>query len=272
LHLASSGFAALTVFTLCASGFADELECPPGARLRVDDGSRGRAEMCVDDAGNLDGPARMYLGDVLRREDSWQGGVQHGRAIVYDELGVNREERFYRAGQVHGIETHFHANGVRRTVTTYDEGEKQGRIAEWDDAGRPLVAGYFFAGEPDGLWHFSPPGEAPYVRVFEAGAAVTPIAASEGCVAWSKASAGQQELLAATLLLQSVAELDLDATTPNAQLARYRLHACALGDPMSVERAIAASCAAKEPLLLGAQTSDTLAAAIADCFVQLIRE
>lgn len=264
MQLASSGFAALTVLALCVSGSADELDCPPGARLRVDEDSRGRAEMCVDDAGGLDGPARMYVGDVLRREDSWQGGVQHGRDIIYDEHGVKREERFYRAGQVHGIETHFHANRVRRTVTTYDEGEERGRIAEWDDAGRRLVEGYFFAGEPDGLWHFSPPGEAPTVRVFEVGAAVTPIAASEGCAAWSKASAGQQELLAAALLLQSVASLDLDAKTPNAQLARYRLLACALGDPMRVERAIAASCAAEEPRILGARTSDTLAAAIAD--------
>jgi hypothetical protein len=261
---------ALIVLVLAASVHAGDLECPPGATLRVNDldRGRGRAEVCVDDAGNLDGPARMYIGDVLRREDSWQSGVQHGRVIVYDERGVKREERFYQAGELAGIETFFHANGVRASVTTYTAGVKQGAVAQWDEAGRPLVEGYFFAGEADGLWHFSPPGEAPYVRVFEAGKPAAPIDPSRGCAAWAEASEAQRTDFVGNFLLKSVAALDLDAKSPGAQLAGYRLRACTLGDPLRVIRSIDAACGTEPREFLPESVSEEIAKVIASCMLR----
>ena len=32
----------------------------------------------------------MFVQGVLRREDSWQHGVPHGRSAIYDEHGVKR--------------------------------------------------------------------------------------------------------------------------------------------------------------------------------------
>jgi len=248
---------------------AQELECPPGATLETREAENARVEMCVGDAGDLDGPAREFRGGVLRREDSWVHGVRHGGSAVYDENGVKREERWHQAGELEASETYFHANGERKSVTQYLQGEKQGDIGEWDESGRPLVRGHFFADRAEGVWLFTPPGEAAYVRVFVAGQAVTPLDPSDGCVGWERASAPQREQLAADLALGVVDSIEGQGRRAASGPTRYRLRVCLLEDLGRIGRALDASCASEARELLGDSSTDAVAAFTAECMLGL---
>lgn len=161
------GNGALGFFVIVAVGLAGSmgeaedvapLVCPPGAKLEVLEGDRGRIEFCAR-GEILHGPAReWYPNGMQRTADKWFEGQRIGVWVIWDEQGVKREERCYRAGKLDGRETYWHPNRRRRSITHYRAGVKEGPIAEWDENGLQIAAGQFEGGRAQGTWTFRRPG------------------------------------------------------------------------------------------------------------------
>ena len=258
-------FALAASIAIVASALhAAEIECPPGSPLRVEEPAGGRIEMCVDEEGKLDGPARLFRDGVLRREDSWSHGTPHGGASIYDEHGVLRERRFHQAGLLAGRETFFHPNGLKRTETEYRENVKSGVVGEWDERGRQVVDGFFLAGDPHGLWWFAPPRDPVYAKVFEAGEALHPLDPGLGCAGWVAAGEGERSLFVASLEAVALNALPPEAI-PEAPPGPLAVAHCMEFASELVEHAVDAECSAEAPELAGPITTRTVAAVAAKC-------
>jgi hypothetical protein len=253
---------------LTVSASAEDAPCPEGATLRNEERQDGRIEMCVDADGKLDGPARVFEQGVLRREDVWRHGLQHGRSLVYDDNGVRREERSYENGQLAGTEMYFHANGRAQSTTHYAAGKKHGPIGEWDAGGTQLVDGAFADDAPVGIWLGAEAGKPLTAIVHTDGRRAAALALEAGCAAWNAAAPGTRTQFAADFSLVIFAEFEKDPVAPIGEVDRFVAARCIVSDLAPVEAAMSWTCNANPASRpLGAATSAAVAERLASCML-----
>jgi hypothetical protein len=252
--------------SISAGAAADARACPPGATATVEEQTGVRIETCVDAQSKLDGPARLFRAGVLRREDGWSHGVQHGLSAVYDERGTRREERSYAAGRLEGPERFFHASGAPQSTTQYAGGKKHGPIAEWDASGTQLVEGAFSEDARAGIWLGGEAGKPLTAIVHVAGERVRPLDLDSSCAAWGAAAAGPRDQLAADYSLLILGEFERDPVAPIGEIDRFAAARCIVSGLATVEAAMTESCA-RGPSPLGDATSRAVAERVGECLL-----
>ncbi len=102
--------------------------------------------------GRPDGKWQAFREDgTLQAEREYAEGKRAGTWILYHPDGKTvRLELPYVDGKLHGIRKSFYVNGQERQRAPHTEGQVDGVVVEWDEAGRKVIEAEFTKGKQKG--------------------------------------------------------------------------------------------------------------------------
>jgi antitoxin component YwqK of YwqJK toxin-antitoxin module len=102
--------------------------------------------------GQPDGSWDVFRADgTLLAKRGYKNGQRDGAWVAYNEDGKTPSvEQNYAGGKLNGVATVYFKSGKPRVQSTFKDNLRDGRMTEWDEAGRKLAEADYVAGKLEG--------------------------------------------------------------------------------------------------------------------------